>query len=113
MKFTYRGVTHSYNPPKVKTPSGEVGQYQNLDWRFRNLKKPPVLQPRVELTYRGVHYSNGTLSTYNSTESAETSALSTQEKARSLAIEHQQSHKNRQQSMLYRAAAEVGLEVSD
>jgi hypothetical protein len=34
------------------------------DWRFRNLKKPPVLRPTVNLTYRGVKYNKpGTVTT--------------------------------------------------
>jgi hypothetical protein len=41
---------------------------------------------------------------------AQIAALSTQEKARSLMLAHQRSVRNRQQTMLNRAAAEVGLE---
>jgi hypothetical protein len=44
-----------------------------------------------------------------SIEQTMTSALSTQEKARSLMVNHQRMLKNRQQTMLNRAAAEVGL----
>jgi hypothetical protein len=110
MKLCYRGVTYEYNPPEVETTLGEVsGKYRGLDWRFRNMKKPPVLQPRVDLTYRGARYSHGTTPTANSTEPAKTPALSTQDKARSLMLDRQRTVKNRQQSMLHRAAAEVGL----
>lgn len=107
MQLIYRGVTYSYNSPEVETNLAEVGgKYRGLDWRFRNLKKPPMLQPTVNLKYRGVYYQTGT---NNTTEPTKTSALSTQEKARSLMLTRQQTLKNRQQSMLYRAAAEVGL----
>ncbi len=90
MKLTYWGVSYEYNPSEVETTLGEVGgKYRGLDWRFHNLKKPPVLQPIVDLTYRGVRYSHGTTPTAESTESAKTSAFSTQEKARSLMLNHQ------------------------
>lgn len=110
MKLSYRGVTYDYNPPVVETTEDVVGgKYRGLDWRFRNMKKPPVLQPRVNLTYRGVRYQTGVTPATNSTESAKTPALSTQDKARSLMLNHLRSLKNRQQSMLNRAAADVGL----
>lgn len=110
MKLTYRGVAYEYNPPVVETTLGEVGgKYRGLDWRFRNLKKPPVLQPTVDLTYRGVRYSRGTVPTVEGTETAEVPALSTKEKARSLMLNHQRTLRNRQQSMLHRSAEELGL----
>ena len=65
-----------------------------------------MLQSTVNLKYRGVYYQAGTT---NTTESTKTSAFSTQEKARSRMLACQQTLKNRQQSMLYRAAVEVGL----
>lgn len=110
MKLTYRGVAYEYNPPAVETTLSEVGgKYRGLDWRFRNLKKPPMLQPRVDLTYRGVRYSHGTVPTVESAETAQVPALSTKEKARSLMLNHQRTLRNRQQAMLHRSAAEVGL----
>jgi hypothetical protein len=106
MKLSYRGVTYSYNPPEVETTLGEVGgKYRGLDWRFRNLKKPPVLQPTASLKYRGVYYQTGTKPTPNSTQPTKTPAFSTQEKARSLMHNQKRTLKNRQQSMLYRTAA--------
>ena len=110
MKLSYRGVQYDYNPPVVETTEGLVGgKYRGLDWRFRNMKKPPVLQPRVDLTYRGVRYQNGVAPATNSAQPTETPALSTQDKARSLMLNQLRSLKNRQQTMLYRSAAEVGL----
>ena len=110
MKLSYRGVQYDYNPPVVETTEDVVGgKYRGLDWRFRNMKKPPVLQPRVNLTYRGVRYQNGVTPVTNGTERTNTSALSTQDKARSLMLNSQRVIKNRQQTMLYRLAAEVGL----
>lgn len=110
MKLTYRGVSYEYNPPEVETTLGEVGgKYRGLDWRFRNLKKPPVLQPRVNLTYRGVRYQTGAATAPKIAEPTTTSVLSTQDKARSLMLNKLRSLKNRQEVMLYRSAAEVGL----
>jgi hypothetical protein len=110
MQLSYRGVKYDYNPPVVETTEGVVGgKYRGLDWRFRNMKKPPVLQPRVNLTYRGVRYQNGVTPAIDSTQPAKTPALSTRDKARSLMLNHQRMLKNRQQAMLNRAAAEVGL----
>jgi hypothetical protein len=110
MKLSYRGVQYDYNPPVVETTEDVVGgKYRGLDWRFRNMKKPPVLQPRVNLTYRGVHYQNGVSPATNSTQPTTIPAFSTQDKARSLMLNSQRVIKNRQQAMLYRSAAEVGL----
>jgi hypothetical protein len=110
MKLTYRGVSYEYNPPAVETTPGEVGgKYRGLDWRFRNLKKPPVLQPRVNLTYRGVRYQTGEATAPKTAESATTPVLSTQDRARSLMLNKLRSLKNRQEAMLYRSATEVGL----
>ncbi|WP_235110462.1 DUF4278 domain-containing protein [Acaryochloris sp. 'Moss Beach'] len=42
------------------TSSEEVGQYRGLEWRFRNAHKTPVMQPSLNLVYRGVAYETGT-----------------------------------------------------
>ncbi|HBB31154.1 MAG TPA: hypothetical protein DDZ80_19525 [Cyanobacteria bacterium UBA8803] len=110
MKLTYRGIKYDYNPPQVETvETGFVGKYRGLDWRFRNLKKPPVIQPRVNLKYRGVYYQLPGIVANNSVEQAQAPAFSTEDKARSLMLNRQRSLKNRQLSMLNRSAAEVGL----
>lgn len=110
MQFSYRGVSYNYNPPTVETSKGEVGgKYRGLDWRFRNLNKPPVLQPRVDLKYRGVSYKIGGNSTTTQDQQTKTPALSVQEKARSLMRDRLHSFHKRQLSMLNRTAAEVGL----
>lgn len=55
MKLIYRGISYEDNPTVIATVEGKVGgKFRGLDWRFHNLKKPPVLQPPVNLTYRGV-----------------------------------------------------------
>ncbi|MGE5660099.1 MAG: DUF4278 domain-containing protein [Actinomycetota bacterium] len=117
MKLTYRGVTYEYNPPQVETVEGGVtGKYRGLDWRFRNLKKPPVLQPTVNLKYRGVTYNHRPTSpTASEAASVQPNwmvAQSVAEQARSLMLNRDRSLKKRQQSMLSRLASEVGLEVN-
>ncbi|HEY9601865.1 MAG TPA: DUF4278 domain-containing protein [Allocoleopsis sp.] len=110
MKLSYRGVSYEYNPPKVEaTPGSAGGKYRGLDWRFRNLKKPPVLQPTVNLKYRGVSYQTGTTPAVTNVEPSQVPALSMQDKARSLMLDRQRTLRNRQQAMLNRSAAEVGL----
>ncbi|MGV2827729.1 DUF4278 domain-containing protein [Myxosarcina sp. GI1(2024)] len=105
MKLNYRGVSYEYNPPVVQVGEGGVaGKFHGLDWRFRNLKKPPVLQPPVNLTYRGVTYKNRPEPTSKMTEK-----LSVKEQARWLMLDKERAAKNRTESMLRRSAHEVGL----
>jgi hypothetical protein len=107
MKLTYRGVSYDYNPPVVETTDGNIGgKYRGLDWRFRNLKKPFVLQPPVNLTYRGVAYNN-TAST-PVTES-EVPVLSVQEKARLSVFKQEKESRKRHQNVLERLATDIGL----
>jgi hypothetical protein len=97
MKLTYRGISYEYNPPEVAVEQGTVaGKFRGLDWRFRNLKKPLVLQPPANLTYRGVAYSNR-------------AADSVKEQARWLMLDREKAARNRSESMLKRATDEVGL----
>ncbi len=110
MKLTYRGTEYEYNPPEVATATGEVaGKYRGQDWRFCNRKKPPVLQPSYNLTYRGVKYCNNPVQTVNGTEAQLTIA----EKSRILMLNHERSEIKREQSMLNRLASEVGLNLND
>lgn len=104
MKLTYRGVDYNYNPPQVITGKG-YGQ----DWRFRNMKKAPVVQPSYNLTYRGVKYSNNPVAAVNGTKTP----LTVAEKARILMLKQERSEIKREQSMLNRLADEVGLNLSD
>ena len=104
MKLIYRGTAYEYNPPVVETVEGEVGgKFHGLDWRFHNLKKPPVLQPPVNLTYRGVTYAN------RPTATGELTGQNIQEKARWLMLNREKAARNRNDSMLRRSAHEVGL----
>ncbi len=106
MKLIYRGVSYEYNPPEVEVGEGKVeGKYRGLDWRFHNLKKPLVLQPPVNLTYRGVAYTNRP--TANSEKTATRPKI--REQARWLLLSKEKAARNRAASMLSRASYEVGL----
>lgn len=106
MKLTYRGISYEYTPPTVETSNGApAGKYRGLDWRFRLLKNPPILQPRVNLTYRGVIYNNQPA--IGQANAERKTAISIQDRARNLMMKHQKNIKNRQQSLLSRAADEI------
>lgn len=104
MKITYRGISYDYNPPTVAVEEGAAGgKFHGLDWRFHNLKKAPVLQPPVNLTYRGVAYSN------RPTNTSETAPVSVKEKSRWLILNRAKAVRNRNNSMLRRTSGELGL----
>ena len=57
MKLRYRGIDYDYNPPMVTVAEAKVaGKYRGLDWRHHDLKTTLTLQPKFNLTYRGVRY---------------------------------------------------------
>lgn len=116
MTLTYRGVNYEYTPPEVDMqPTSEIGQYRGLEWRFRNPKKVPVLQPNLNLMYRGVAYRTGSeepvsAPAYRPAPAvAKPDSLSVPNMARALMMSHHRWIKNRQQTLLSRAATEVGL----
>ena len=105
MKLNYRGVSYDYNPPVIATTEGEIaGKFHGLDWRFRNLKKSPVLQPPVNLTYRGVAYSNRPTASVPADRETKVKSLS-----RWLMLRKEKMAKNRSASMLSRTSREVGI----
>ncbi len=113
MKLKYRGVTYDYTPPTVATePSGLRGVYRGLEWRHRNVTKGAVQQPTLDLVYRGVAYRTGEQPASVPVVPAPqpvTTHNRTKELARALMMGHHNSIKRREQSLLSRAAAEVGL----
>jgi hypothetical protein len=130
MKLTYRGIPYSYSAPDVQYGDVQArGTYRGLDIRFRNPKKVPVYQPTLDLIYRGVAYqtvgSTDTAATAAPTTAADeatvsksvqspvATALDVQDRARSLMTDHHRFIKRRQQDMLSRLAAEVGLKGDD
>lgn len=114
MKMTYRGITYDYTPPAVETKQGElVGRYRGLDWRFCGAAKSYVQQPSLDLMYRGVAYNNQqqpVAAPEADRAPMPVPALSaTADRARQLIVNHQVAIKKRQQAMMTRLAAEVGL----
>lgn len=108
MKLTYRGVSYDYNPPKVEYGDRtQVGKYRGVDIRFRNIAKAPVLQPTLDLIYRGAAY------TASPVEPAAKAPSSVKEQARQLMMNHHKNVKRRQQSMLTRLDSQVGLPVGE
>lgn len=110
MKLCYRGVCYDYNPPEVSTSEQiePVVQYNGVDVRFRNPKKAIVLQPTLDLKYRGVAYRNNDANTEVEPNLA-IAPTSVNEKARRLSLDGVRKEMRRQQSMFNRLAAEVGL----
>ena len=127
MQLKYRGVSYDYTPPSVEMkPTGAVGKYRGLEWRFRNPTKVPVLQPNLDLVYRGVPYKTGEVAatptpvvaaasaaepagTTSGTMATASIGSSVKDLARRLMVSHHSLIKKREQSLLSRAAAEVGL----
>jgi hypothetical protein len=106
MKLTYRGVSYDYNPPAVAIDEGKIaGKFRGLDWRFHNHRKPMVLQPTANLTYRGVAYNNRPEATPESVATP----TKVQEAARWLMLKKEKASRKRAASMLSRASHEVGL----
>lgn len=73
------------------------------------MKKPPMLLPTANLTYRGFSYQTAGITESNLVESTKTPILSIQDQARSRMLNHLRTVKNRQQAMLNRSAEAVGL----
>lgn len=148
MKLTYRGISYEYNPPEVTYgDSTQVGKYRGVDIRFRIPKEvAPVLQPTLDLIYRGVAYTSQAVAGKTVKEKAvevnpveaspveaspaEASLVETapveatktrevkasqsiQERARGLMMDHHRMIKQREQSMLSRLNAQVGLPADE
>ncbi len=64
MQLNYRGVSYEYTPPQVNYSNQEtVGKYRGLDLRFRNTRRKTILQPTLDLIYRGAHTRGGSTMT--------------------------------------------------
>jgi len=122
MKLTYRGVSYDYNPPVVDVEdTNDMGKYRGVDIRFRSTKKAPVHQPTLDLVYRGAAYRVGQSTEQAAVAPAQVPVSTTvqatpvpfvskaEDRARLAMMNHHRSVKRRQQSMLGRLAAEIGL----
>jgi hypothetical protein len=136
MKLTYRGVSYDYTPnpmPKMGE-TFETGTYRGAAVAFRSVAEPPA-QPAADLTWRGVPYHTGTAATVapvapaepvvepavepavalaaTPVPVAEVGASVIPELARNLFIRRHQRSRKREQGMMVRLAAEVGLPVDE
>jgi hypothetical protein len=112
MKLTYRGTQYEITTPVVETTEGQVaGKYRGLDWRFHGVKKQLHLQPRANLTYRGITYQvhPETPAVADVSVKPDATSISTEAKARNLMRNQVLDFKKRQKSMLARANAEIGM----
>ncbi len=113
MQLKYRGATYEYNPPAVEATEGAaIGKYRGLDWRFRNLKAAPVMMPTHNLKYRGVAYSTDSRSSSSETAKTGKSTVPVSELARYRMVSQSRAIEQREQSMLNRLAAQVGVDTS-
>ncbi len=118
MQLKYRGVNYDYHPPQVAAkPTGIVGTYRGMEWRFRAVPPDAIQQPTLDLVYRGVSYQTGQPSPIPAVEvskpqvvKASKAGSSVKDMARALMLGHHAVIKRRQQSMLGRIASEVGLQ---
>lgn len=138
MKLTYRGVSYDHIPnpmPKMGEPS-DTGFYRGARVTFRSVAEVPA-QPVANLTWRGAAYRTGTPVVASAepvvvaepqliTEppvmaepvmAAQTEAVAPAtnipELARNLFIRRHQRSRKREQGMMVRLAAEVGLPVDE
>lgn len=120
MKLTYRGVSYDYTPnPVPPTSVFAMGKYRGATVPFRAVTEVPA-QPSEDLVWRGVHYQSGTPSPAATV--AQPSAPVVIEKvavtdlsvtARNLFVRHHQRIRRREQGMMVRLAAEVGIPVEE
>ena len=130
MKLTYRGVSYNYtpNPMPKKGSVIDTGTYRGAAVSFNALAEQPP-QPSADLTWRGVSYQTGTpaaeaapvaTAPIPATAAAEPAVpvaaaepSGVVDLARNLFIRHHQRIRRREQGMMVRLAAEVGLPVED
>lgn len=126
MKLTYRGVSYDYTPNPVPKmgPAYDVGSYRGAAVTFRAVAETPE-QPGADLTWRGVAYHTGSAAPAPVTAEAEapvtipapapapTPTNGVTALARNLFIRRHQRMRRREQGMMVRLAAEVGIPVEE
>ncbi|WP_298611264.1 DUF4278 domain-containing protein [uncultured Thermosynechococcus sp.] len=115
--LTYRGVQYDYVPPAVRTEATDVvAKYRGWNYHCTHAVNPPA-QPVQDLIYRGVAYRTNPAAVENtmSTPGAHTAtevnmpALDLNQLSRVILTHHHQVIKNREQSLLTRMIAQMGL----
>jgi len=103
MKLTYRGVTYNYNPQPLNLNNSHP---TTTELKFRGNQyrtNQPTDQPGVNATATPV--------TVAAPAPQPVATVSIEEKARELMMNHHKMVKRRQQAMLTRLAANVGLDA--
>jgi hypothetical protein len=122
MKLTYRGISYDYSPnpaPKLGETLG-TGHYRGAAVTFRALAELPA-QPANDLTWRGVPYRTGITAPVAPVEipavepvaDLVVATTNISDLARNLFIRRHQRSRKREQGMMVRLAAEVGMPVED
>jgi hypothetical protein len=126
MQLTYRGINYDYtpNPAPKMGPTIDTGHYRGAPVTFQAMAELPE-QPAADLTWRGVDYQTGLTGKTSVTDlpatpesaieiaAAQAPALSISDRARSLFIRRHQRSRKREQGMMVRLAAEVGLPIEE
>ncbi len=112
--LTYRGIQYDYVPPAVRTEATDVvAKYRGWNYHCTRAVNPPA-QPVNDLRYRGVAYRTGAQGvapalSVAATDDAGQPAVTLTELSRALMTHHHQNIKNREQSLLTRMIAQMGL----
>ncbi|NJL45609.1 MAG: DUF4278 domain-containing protein [Leptolyngbyaceae cyanobacterium SM2_3_12] len=129
MKLTYRGVSYDHTPNPIPSMGStvDVGTYRGARLAFHALADLPE-QPDADLTWRGVSYHSGiapaqpaiavtaeVVSTpvVPNPVAGDAPASRIPELARNLFMRRHQRSRKREQGMMVRLAAEVGLPVDE
>jgi len=113
--LTYRGVQYNYVPPAINTQATDVvAKYRGTTYRVATAVNPPEDSLKI-MTYRGVKYQKGKkLAGVPAARMADTTVSvampsGINEMARSLAMAHHATIKSREQTLLARTAAAIGM----
>jgi hypothetical protein len=107
MKLYYRGIAYDYTPPEVNTTNTSLaGTYRGAKHYFQQAVVPEATTSH-ELSYRGVAYCTG--ETTQAPVAPQQPQSSIESLARSLMMTRHNWIKNREQSLLARSGAEIGL----
>jgi hypothetical protein len=127
MKLTYRGVSYDYTPNPVPQLDRVLGQghYRGVPVTFRTATELPE-QPAVDLVWRGVAYRSGlrpampaeipaipapAVTAMSPIPDAAAAPNGITALARDLFLRRHQRSRRREQGMMVRLAAEVGLPI--
>ena len=128
MKLSYRGVDYDFNPSSLQARGakhrlnnvakaktlGALLTYRGAAYLIApstpTESASPSVAPGTVLTYRGIRYTvQPTMQAAPAQAATKASVRSLEDQARALTMNHHRATKNRQQAMLLRSAADVGM----